>query len=109
MFKNIVKAEPLIEVNAAGLGVAFTKVGSFDHACFMIRINNTSNQPYTISYDGVTDHDFILANQVIEIYTQANAAPPGKVALFPKNMSFWLAGIAGVGDIYIVGYYQDTI
>jgi hypothetical protein len=54
-------------------------------------------------------NDAIPANTAFQIYTQTNSLPNAKVALFSKNLGVWIRGTAGVGTIYVAGYYVDTM
>ena len=72
---------------------------------FLIRIVNASNAAITISYNGLDDHEFIPANGVFELPSQINSQPNAHVALFPKNTVVYVKGTAGVGTIYVSGYY----
>ncbi len=77
----------------------------FSQAPFFIRINNASNTAITVSYNGVDDHEFIAANTVFELPSQANSQPGAQVALFPKKTIVYIKGATGTGNIYLSGYY----
>jgi len=76
-------------------------------ACFMIRITNASNQSIVISYDGVTDHEVLLDDSVMELYFQNNGRPGNNVALLAQGTKVWIKGTAGAGFIYLSGFYQE--
>lgn len=76
--------------------------------CFMIRITNASNQSIVISYDGVTDHDVLLDDSVLEVNFQNNSRPGNQVALLPTGTKVWVKGTAGTGFIYLSGFYQES-
>lgn len=108
MAKNLVKAIELIVYDSAGLTTSFQPLNpaGLDASCFYIRINNGSNRDITISYDGVTDHDFVDDTTEIELNFQQNASPNGYVALLAKGTIIYArAASAGTGNIYISGYY----
>ena len=78
-------------------------------ACNILRITNASTVAVAISYDGVTDNDAVLSNQVLTLNAQTNALPNGNVALFRKGTIVYVYGTAaGVGEIILAGYYQGA-
>jgi hypothetical protein len=107
MAKNSVK--PLLLSNLASSAITTTYAPlngtGFTQAPFFIRINNASNMPITISYDGVHDHEYLVANSVFELPSQTNSQPNAHVALFPKYTVVYVKGTAGTGSIYLSGYY----
>ena len=89
---------------------AYTQIGfavnaSFANACFLIRIINATNQDISISYDGVTDHDYLIAGQTLQITSQTNSPHNVDCALFPIGTKVYAKGLAGAGTIYLTGYY----
>ncbi len=107
MAQNSVKPLDLASVLSSTVTALYAPLNGtgFSQAPFFIRIINASNMAITISYDGVNDHDFVVANSVLEIPCQSNAQPGAFVALFPKNTIVYIKGTAGTGTIYIAGYY----
>lgn len=87
-----------VVVNAPGL----------TQPCFFIRINNATNRDVFLSFDGVTEHEFLSAGQVLELSTQTNSQPSNYVALFSSNTKIYVKtnGGAGTGALYISGWYQ---
>ena len=108
-YKNTVKAVPLDDISSASItgSYAIINSGGLPNPCFMLRIMNASNKDVTISYDGVTDHEYVLANTTLQVDCQNNAQPPSYVANFPKGMVVWAKGTAGIGNIYVSGYYNS--
>lgn len=87
-------------INAAGL----------THPCFLLRIINNSNITILISYDGVNNHDILPPNDTLQLDFQTNSQPSGHMALLRKGTVIYAkrsAGAAGVGIIYLCGYYQE--
>lgn len=107
MAQNSVKAVPLSGFNSAAVLNNFQPInpGGFPESPFFVRINNASNSGIIISFDGVTDHDVVLANDFLDIPTQTNAQPGAWVALFPKYTVVFVRGVAGVGTIFLSAYY----
>lgn len=112
--KNTLKPIAMIAVNSAGLGGAgvyslLTAATGLEVACVMIRIVNASNTLMTVSFDGVTGHDVIAANTPLQLYAQPNGQPNGYSCLFGRGQLIYIAGAAGVGFIYLTGYFQPSI
>lgn len=79
-------------------------------AIFMLRIVNESNRDLSISYDGTTDNDFVLANSTTQLSFQTNSRPGNKIAQLPKGTDIYVKGTAGgTGFVYIIGYYHVII
>lgn len=89
----------------------FTQIGfvtypnGYPNAPFLIRIINDSNNDVDISYDGVTNHDYLIAQQTLELTSQTNSPYNTNAALFPVGFKVYLAGAAGAGTIYLAAYY----
>lgn len=78
-------------------------------ACTQLHIVNNSNVSVTISYDGVNDHDFLLAASDRQLYFEANALPNALVACLAKGTKVYVKGAAGVGLVYLSGWYQSSL
>ena len=104
--KDVVGAIELWNFNSAALTGAWDEfVTNLDEACFLIRTINDSNTDVFISYNGINYHDFVPAGETLELSFQAiNRYPAKKV--FPRGQQVWLLGAAGVGNIYLAGYYS---
>lgn len=108
MVKNVVRAITLTSINSATLTGSYQAINidGLPFPCFYLRINNSSNTGVTISYNGVTDNDYVLATDKLDLKMQQNAQPPAGVANWPKGTTVYVKGTAGVGIIYLSGYYQ---
>ena len=97
-------------VDTATIGAgAFIAIGNpLEGALSFIRITNTSNTAVIISYDGVKDHEYIAASgSKIETYFQINATPDNYVSKLKKGTILYICGTAGVGLVYVSGYYNE--
>jgi hypothetical protein len=74
-------------------------------ACSILRIVNDTDTDVIVSYDGATDHDYIRTGETVQIPAQSNSGLPGSIAQFAKGQPVYLKGTAGVGNIYVAGYY----
>jgi hypothetical protein len=107
MAKNSVHAIALTSFNSASLTSSYQAINAsgFEKAIFFLRIVNDSSVNITISYDGVTDHEFIVDGSVFELATQTNGQPGAQVALFSVGTVVYVKGTAGTGTITVSGYY----
>jgi hypothetical protein len=98
---------PLATFNAAALVAGYTSVNSpgFLKPIFFMRIVNASNSPVTISFDGVTDHEYLPINGEFNFAVQQNAQPNSQLALISAYTQVYVKGAAGVGFITVSGYY----
>lgn len=109
--KNSINAIPLTTFNAAGLNAGYQAINGpngLDHSCIILRINNASNTAITISYDGLTNQEYLAANQVLQIDAETNALPKTNNCSFKKGTIIYVKGVAGVGTIALSGYYQPV-
>ncbi len=109
MAKDIIVPIELQSVDTATIGAgAYSEVGNpLEGALCFIRITNDSNTDVFISYDGITDHEYIPAGDRIETYFQLNAAPNNYVAKLKEGAIVNIRGTAGVGLVYVSGYYNE--
>jgi hypothetical protein len=110
MSKNGIKAIEMQSLDVSTLvGAAFSPIGvGLPHACFMLRIDNDSDINLVISYDGVTEHDFLHAGSTEVLFGFPQA--PNMSATMAEHTVIYAAnstGGAGTGDVYVIGYYQD--
>jgi len=77
-------------------------------ACVILRIINDSDVDIEISFDGITDHDFLGAGETLQLDFQTNSLPNGNVGVLKKGTVVWVASTtgAGTGLVYLAGYYQ---
>lgn len=105
--KNYVQAIPMTTFNSAGLGAyQVMNVGGLSEPCFLIRIINDSNTDAIFSFDGINDNDVVVANTTSEYNFQTNSQPKNYIALMKQGTIYYIRGAAGVGNIYLVGFFQ---
>lgn len=105
--KNIVAAIELVNFNTANLAAGYAPMnpGGLDKPCFYIKFVNNSAQDITISYDGVTDNEILLANEILYLNFQTNSQPNNQVCLMSQGQLIYVKGTAGAGSLYLSGYY----
>lgn len=106
MARNRVGAIALGSINTATFTGAYQLLyNGLPEACSLVRIINASNRDITISYDGVTDHDYLQDGDTAQYYFQANNQPRSHIALLAEGTRIYVKGTAGTGYIYCAGYY----
>lgn len=108
--KNSVKAIPLTNIASSSVSSSYAAINAsgLPQACIIIRINNASNKDITVSYDGVNDHEYVLANNFVTFEFQTNSQPNNFIANMAAGTVVWVKGTGGTGNIYLSGYYQPT-
>ena len=114
MSKTSVKAMPLKSILRNDLTVAYkplldaTGAAGLPAACFMLMITNDTATVVSISFDGVTIHDKVVAHGMLPIYVQMNSQPNAKEALFDKGLIIYVSAALGVAageSVWCSGYY----
>lgn len=109
MPKNRLQAIPLGIFNSANLTANYQPLyaGGLPHALALLRIFNASNVNIFVSYDGITNHDIVLAGDELNLLAQMNSQPRNGVMYIPAGtlVSIKQVTAAGVGSIYTSGYY----
>ena len=108
--KNAVQAIPLLAINSSTLSGTYKPInaGGLPHACFLLVITNASTEDVFISYNGSTDHEYILQATRVQLPVQANAQPNNFTALFAQGTVVYARGTAGTGTIELSGYYLPS-
>ena len=110
-FRNSVTPIALSSINSAtftGSYQLLSAAAGLPAACIMLHIANNSTVPITVSYNGTTDHDFILSAHDRELNFQTNGQPQNFAASLPKGTKIYVKGTGpGTGSIYLAGYYQN--
>jgi hypothetical protein len=90
--------------------VVYTPInpGGLTQACFLLQINNYSDQIIILSYDGINDHDQMDTRTTRSLYGgSASSAPNTDSAVWPKGTVVYARSTAGSGAISVAGYYQQ--
>ena len=109
MAKDFVLAQEIALKDSATLTGGYDTYTILMQPCFMLRFINNSNTTVEVSYDGIHTHEIVRANSDVDLPGQVNSQPNNQFALFRRGMQIWLLGAAGIGNIYMAGYYQETI
>jgi len=111
MAKNAILPIEMEAFDSAGL----TGIGTFDalnpdgldHSVFLLRIINDSDTDVLLSYDGNLDHDFLPAGETLQIDFQPSTQIGSSIAAIRQGTVIYAEGVAGVGFIYVTGYYRS--
>jgi len=98
---------PLVctSVDAATLGPAvFVLLKTLEDPALYLKIVNDSDTAVSISYDGATINDYLLAHGELVLNLQTNSIPRAYQANMAKNTSIYLQGIPGTGRITCTAY-----
>ena len=108
-YKNKVLPIPLTSIDSATFTGSYQLLSATDgiaNPCIMLHIANNSNVSITISYDGTNDHDFLLSDTDRELNFQSNANPQNFAASLAQGTKIYVKGSAGIGLVYLSGFYQ---
>lgn len=93
----------MTSINAGTLDAGTYKAinsSGLEKACRLIRILNRSKLDVLVSFDGTTDHDYLIHGTELEIY------PPYVIDFtgFRKSSKVYVKSAASVGAIYLMAY-----
>lgn len=107
--RNTVSSIPLTSVASVSLVGTYAPINTtgLPNACFMLRLTNSTDVGVTVSFDGVTNNEYIPAGGVVNLPVQSNSQYNNFIANFPRGTIVYVKGTAGMtGSIYLSGYYQ---
>jgi len=104
-FKNSIAPIVMTSINSNDIDIGeyyIINEDGFDEACYMLRITNRSKDDVFVSYDGVTDHDYIPYDTFIQI------EPPMMIdkSNFRKLTKVYVRGTTSAGFIYVAAYFR---
>ena len=103
-----IQAIPRTMFNSAGLGVPYLPInpGGLTAPCFLLRLTNDSNVGITISYDGITAHDYIASDSAKDLPGSLALQEIGTTGTWKKGTTVYVSGLAaGAGYLFLSGYY----
>ena len=110
-YKNKVLPIPLTSIDSATFTGAYqllSGAGGLTNPAIMLHIANNSNIGITISYDGINDHDFLIAAQQRELNFQSNNSPQNFASVLAQGTKVYVKAAAGVGLVYLSGWYSPV-
>lgn len=109
----LMKYEPLRSIAFGGISGTYAGVGiPFDNSARMVEMWNMTDANLLISYNGVTDHNFIPANSGKVLDYAANKSLQGGVGEQQAGTRVYVkqeAGAATLGNVYLVVTYASGV
>lgn len=107
MPQDIFRALPFVNIDAATLSGVYQPLNApgFAYPIVYMRIVNRSNVDLQLSYDGVTTHDYIMADSETMWMPPICSLPNNKAAAFPAYTTLYGICASATGHIYIAAYY----
>lgn len=105
-----IKAIPMVTFDTATLAGAYLPINpaGLPQACSSVTVRNDSNRVLAISYDGVTQHDILPDGEILGFMpAQILSQPTNNRCLWPKGLRIYVSAAAGIGNVYLTGFYQD--
>ena len=108
MGKEFIVPIELQSIDSSTLSAAnYTAIGNpIEGALTIIRITNASDEDVIISYDGVNEHGYIVSGGRFKDEFQSNARHDCGEWVLAKGTVIYAKGTAGIGYIYVAGYYN---
>jgi hypothetical protein len=104
--RNLIRALEMTNFNAANLSGVYQPINAkgCEKAVLLMRVINTSNTDIFVSYNGITNNDFVSKNSILEL----NFSPLSHIreigVQIPQGTIAYVKGRVGIGQIYLVGY-----
>lgn len=100
----VVHPMTMISKDSSTFNGSFQLIGATDRLCAVFKVINNSTVDITISFDGVTAHDFVPAGAsfVVDCVTNRGASETS-LAVY-KGQTFYVKGSSGTGSVYVSGY-----
>lgn len=97
--------DALRSLASASVSSSYQAVGTtFTNPIRIMKITNNSTQDITISWDGLTDHEYIPAGSFLLLDVSSNAEFSRSCEI-SSGTQILAKGTAGTGTIYISTYY----
>ena len=78
----------------------------FIYPVSILKFINESDTDGTVSFDGITSHDFVLSDSQTEINFSALLGSTARGAQIAKKTKIHIKGSMGTGLFYVVAYTQ---
>jgi|SRR5690606_29182481 len=105
------RAEPLRSLAFGSISATYAAIGTaMAHPIINYRIQNYTDQPLLISYDGQTDHDIVGTGGFVLFDASSNKGK-GDVLALPQSTVIYAkqASVApGSGSVYVSAYYASN-
>ena len=85
--------------------MTYTAIGAISNAAAVVNFTNASNKDITLSVDGTNAAFVVPANTNKTFQFMTNSQLPSKEGMLAANTMLSAKGTAGVGNLYIDGFY----
>jgi hypothetical protein len=104
-FSTVVLPGPLSSVDSATFSGSYVALGSaLAHPARIIKLTNNSTVDVTVSWDGVTDNEFLPSGSFLLLDVTTNHSMPLNFEI-QQGTAFFVKGNAGTGSVYMSYYY----
>lgn len=104
--KNQIFPIVMTSINSATLLLLtyqIVSISGLSEPCYLIRLINRTKDNVFISFDGVTDHEYLGHDNEIEIISPFE----NDYSDFRKLTKVYVRGTASIGRIYVAAYYRN--
>lgn len=105
------RAQPLRSLAFGSIGTGYVAIGTaMANPIINYRIQNYTDQPLYISYDGSTDHDIVGAGGFVLFDASSNKGK-GDVLALPQGTTVYARQVSvapGSGSVYLSTYYASN-
>jgi hypothetical protein len=103
MPSQVVRVDALRTLAAGGISGTYAPIGTvFNHPMRLFKIINTCNADVTISFDGVTDNDYVPAGSFVLYDCTTNKVLPDTTFVFANGTQVFAKGTVATGAVYVV-------
>jgi hypothetical protein len=108
MSSQVIRVDALRSLAAGSVTASYVAIGTaFTHQMRLLKIINNTNADLFVSFDGVTDNDFVPANGFCLYDGNTNKNLPDSRWVFQPNTTVYAkrSGTPTTGSIYVVGLF----
>lgn len=112
---NRLTPEALRSINSTTFNGSYQEIGApLLYPARILKIVNNTSVVVTISWDGITDHDFLPIGSFALYDCGTNKGTPADALDIPKGTQFWVKASAGTGSLFVVALaainpYNETL
>lgn len=87
---------------------SYQLLGTISNEPRILRITNGSNVAITISQNGTTDMDVVLAGATLQLDLGEQRGNPSPATSIQSRTAIYVKGSAGTGNVYLAYLYAST-
>jgi len=102
--------EPRRSLAFGGISGTYAAVGTaITYAARIVKITNNTDAGLDISWDGITDHDFLPATTSMVLDFGSNASQQGGYLEQPAGSRLYVKGSPSSGSVYLTVIYASSV